>query len=139
MRVFKTTDDALKLSPHHIVNFVDRYREGIDTTSYVEYFWLGAGVELRVKETLEKLLENPNVYVEIVNNVREDFICSTNGPKRPECFFLTNISLAGCASRDAKGKERKIAAEMGIKIGKVYLFSELVEKRELTPYGKERK
>ena len=139
MRVFKTTDDALKLSPHHIVNFVDRYREGKYTKARGEFFWNGIGVELRVKETFETLLGNPDTDVEIVNDIRKDFICSMNSTERPECFFLTNISLAGCASRDAKGKERKIAAEMGIKIGKVYLFSELVEKRELTPYGKERK
>ena len=82
---------------------------------------------------------NPDTDVEIVNDIRKDFICSMNSTERPECFFLTNISFAGCASRIAKERERKIAAEMDIKIGKVYSFSDLEKKRDQTPYGQERK
>ena len=138
MNPFKRTGGQLDLLPHHIVNFVDIYRLGEDTTSYREYYWRGPGVESRVKEIIEKLSVNPDTKVRIVTEAKKDFVCSQASERKPRCVWLTNISISKCASPDTKKKEKEIADEMGIKIGKEYPFSELIRRRDQTPFRKER-
>ncbi len=138
MNLFRKTGGQLDLLPHHVVNFVDIYRKGEDTTSFLEYYWHGPGVESRVKEVIEKLSVTPDTKVRIVAEVKKDFVCSQASERKPRCVWLTNISISKCASRDTKRKEKEIADEMGIQIGKEYPFSELIKRRDRTPFRRER-
>lgn len=127
--------NKIHLTPHHVVKLVDACSTGEDTTPPTEYqTLLGPWLKDRVDAAREVLSKFPDFEVTIVRDTRQDFICHGN-PQFPRVCSYTTQELSNCYTEGKARIEDSIAADMGVKYGSDYSFSDLVSRRLRTSYN----